>query len=152
MLELAAVLARLGLCSVLLCWMEWRALGLERLPSPPFDLYGTIRQYLSLPLWWLYWDIILVTVEDRRPLGGSNVCFRSSARLATHELQSSSKCKPVSGAIIALQLAVQDPQYYREHWDVGASSRSFSSWTVSRVAVLDGVDGAGLGTTAISSF
>ena len=49
MLELAAVLARLGLCSVLLCWMEWTALGLERLQSPPFDLYVTIRQYLSSP-------------------------------------------------------------------------------------------------------
>ena len=47
MLELAAVLARLGLCSVLLCGMEWTALGLERLQSPPFDLYATIRQYLS---------------------------------------------------------------------------------------------------------
>ena len=46
MLELAAVLARLGLCSVLLCWMEW-TLGMERLQSPPFDLYATIRQYLS---------------------------------------------------------------------------------------------------------
>ena len=49
MLELAAVLALLGLCSVLLCWMEWTALGLEGLQSPPFDLYATIRQYLSSP-------------------------------------------------------------------------------------------------------
>ena len=49
MLDLAAVLARLGLCSVLLCWMEWTALGLERLQSPPLDLYATIRQYLSPP-------------------------------------------------------------------------------------------------------
>ena len=49
MLELVAVLARLGLCSVLLCWMEWTALGLERLQSPPFDLYATIKQYLSSP-------------------------------------------------------------------------------------------------------
>ena len=49
MLELAAVLARLGLCSVLLCWMEWTALGMERLQSHPFDLYATIRQYLSSP-------------------------------------------------------------------------------------------------------
>ena len=49
-LELAAVLARLELCSVLLCfWMEWTALGLERLQSPPFDLYATIKQYLSSP-------------------------------------------------------------------------------------------------------
>ena len=49
MLELAAVLARLGLCSVLLCWLEWTALGLERLQSPPIDLYATIKQYLSSP-------------------------------------------------------------------------------------------------------
>ena len=49
MLELAAVLARLGLCSVLLCWMELTALGMERQKSPPFDLYATIRQYLSSP-------------------------------------------------------------------------------------------------------
>ena len=48
MLELAAVLARLGLCSVLLCWMEWMELGMERLQSPSFDLY-TIKQYLSSP-------------------------------------------------------------------------------------------------------
>ena len=34
MLELAAVLARFGLCSVFLCWMEWTALGMERLQSP----------------------------------------------------------------------------------------------------------------------
>jgi len=47
MLELAAVLARLGLCSVLLCWIEWTALGMERLQSPLFDLYATIKQYLS---------------------------------------------------------------------------------------------------------
>ena len=47
MLELAAVLARLGLCSVLVYWMEWTALGMERLHSPPFDLYATINQYLS---------------------------------------------------------------------------------------------------------
>ena len=47
MLELAAVLARFELCSVLLCWMEWTALGLERLQSPPSDLYVTIKQYLS---------------------------------------------------------------------------------------------------------
>ena len=113
------------------CWMEWTALGLERLQSPPFDLYATINNISVLfPLWWLYWDIILVSGEDRRPLRGSNVCFRSSARLASHVLQSSSKCKPVSGAIIALPLVVLDPQYYRDHWDVGASSRSCSSWTV----------------------
>ena len=49
MVELAAVLVRLELCSVLLCWMEWTALGMERLESPPFDLYATIRQYLSSP-------------------------------------------------------------------------------------------------------
>ena len=49
MVELAAVLVRLGLCSVLLCWMEWTALGLERLQSPPFDLYATIKQYLRSP-------------------------------------------------------------------------------------------------------
>ena len=49
MLELAAVLARLGLCSVLLCCMEWTALGMDRLQSPPFDLYATIGQYLSSP-------------------------------------------------------------------------------------------------------
>ena len=49
MLGLAAVLARLELCSVLLCWMELTALGLERLQSPPFDLYATIKQYLSPP-------------------------------------------------------------------------------------------------------
>ena len=49
MLELAAVLTRLGLCSVLLCWMHFMALGLERLQSPPFDLYATIKQYLSSP-------------------------------------------------------------------------------------------------------
>ena len=49
MLELAAVLARLGLCSVLLCWLQLIALGLERLQSPPFDLYATIKQYLSPP-------------------------------------------------------------------------------------------------------
>ena len=49
MLELAAVLARLGLCSVLLRWMEWTALVVERLKSPPFDLYATIKQYLSSP-------------------------------------------------------------------------------------------------------
>ena len=48
MLELAAVLARLELCSVLLCWMQLTALGVERLQSPPFDLYATIRQYLYL--------------------------------------------------------------------------------------------------------
>ena len=46
-MELAAVLARLGLCSVLLAWIKWTALGLERLQSPPFDLYAKIRQYLS---------------------------------------------------------------------------------------------------------
>ena len=46
MLEPAAVLARLELCSVLLCWMEWMVLGLERLQS---DLYATIKQYLSPP-------------------------------------------------------------------------------------------------------
>ena len=69
------------LCSVLLCWMQLTALGLKRLQSPPFDLYATIKQYLSSPSsWWLYWDIFLVTVEDRRPLGGSNMCFRSSAQ------------------------------------------------------------------------
>ena len=49
MLELAAVLAGLGLCSVLLCWMELTPLGMERLQSPPFDLYATIREYLSSP-------------------------------------------------------------------------------------------------------
>ena len=49
MLELAVVLARLGLCSVLLCWMEWTALGMERLQSPPFDLYATIKQYHNPP-------------------------------------------------------------------------------------------------------
>ena len=49
MLEIAAFLARLGLCSVLLCWMEWTALGLERLQSPPFDLYATIKRYLNSP-------------------------------------------------------------------------------------------------------
>ena len=49
MLELAAVLARLGLCSVLLWWMQLTALGLKRLQSPPFDLYATIKQYLSSP-------------------------------------------------------------------------------------------------------
>ena len=49
MLELAAVLARLGLCSVLLCSMEWTALGIERLQSPLLDLYATIRQYLISP-------------------------------------------------------------------------------------------------------
>ena len=49
MLELAAVLALLELCSVLLCWMDWTALGLEPLQSPPFDLYAAIRQYLSSP-------------------------------------------------------------------------------------------------------
>ena len=49
MLELAAVLARLELCSVWLCWMQLTALGMERLQSPPFDLYATIRQYLSSP-------------------------------------------------------------------------------------------------------
>ena len=49
MLELAAVLAHLGLCSVLLCWMQLTALGLERLQSPPFDLYATIKQYLGYP-------------------------------------------------------------------------------------------------------
>ena len=49
MLELAAVLARLGLCSVLLCRIELAALGLERVQSPPLDLYATIKQYLSSP-------------------------------------------------------------------------------------------------------
>ena len=49
MLELAAVLARLELCSVLLCWMQLTPLGMERLQSPPFDLYATIKQYLSSP-------------------------------------------------------------------------------------------------------
>ena len=49
MLELAAVLAHLELRSVLLCWMQLTARGLERLQSPPFDLYATIRQYLSSP-------------------------------------------------------------------------------------------------------
>ena len=49
MLELAAVLARLGLCSVLLCWMESTALVMERLQSPPFDLYATMKQHLSSP-------------------------------------------------------------------------------------------------------
>jgi len=58
MLELAAVLGRLGLCSVLLCCMEWRALGLEQLQSPPFDLYATIRQYLSSP------SSLLATLEQ----------------------------------------------------------------------------------------
>ena len=48
-MELAAVLARLGLCSVLLCWMEWTALGMERLQVSPIDLYATIKQYLSPP-------------------------------------------------------------------------------------------------------
>ena len=47
MLDLAAVLVRLGLCSVLLCWIEWTALGLERMQSPAFDLYATIKQYHS---------------------------------------------------------------------------------------------------------
>ena len=42
MLELAAVLARLGLCSVLLYWMEWTAQGLERLQSPPYNTIGNI--------------------------------------------------------------------------------------------------------------
>ena len=131
MLELAAVLARLGLRSVLLCWMELTALA-----SNDCNLLLLISRRQSdnvsvlLPLWWLYWNSLLVTVEDRRPLGGSNVCFRSSAMLATHVLQSSSKCKPVSGAIIALPLVVSDPKYYLEHWDIGGSSRSRSSWTV----------------------
>ena len=49
MLELAAVLARLELCSVLLCLMQLTALGMERLRSPPFNLYATIKQYLSSP-------------------------------------------------------------------------------------------------------
>ena len=49
MLELAAVLARRELCSVLLCWMQLTALGMERLQSPPFVLYATIKQYLSSP-------------------------------------------------------------------------------------------------------
>jgi len=49
MLKLAVILARLGLCRVLLCWMQSMTLGLERLQSPPFDLYATIRQYLSSP-------------------------------------------------------------------------------------------------------
>ena len=49
MMELAAVLARLGLCNVLLCWMEWTALGMKQLQSPPLDLYASIRQYLSPP-------------------------------------------------------------------------------------------------------
>ena len=49
MLELAAFLARLELCRMLLCWMDWTALGLERMQSPPFDLYATIKQYLSSP-------------------------------------------------------------------------------------------------------
>ena len=49
MLELAAVLARLGLCSVLLCWMQLTALGWEQMQSPPIDLYMTIKQYLSSP-------------------------------------------------------------------------------------------------------
>ena len=82
MLELAAVLARLGLCSVLLCWMEWMALGMERLQSPPFDFYATINNILV--------HLSLV-------------------------LQSSSKCKPVSGSTSALPFVVLDPQYYREH-------------------------------------
>ena len=126
-----AVLARLLLCSVLLCWMEWTARAWN---DCNLLLLISTRQSdnisVLLPLWWLYCDIILVTVEDRRPLGGSYVCFRTSARLATHVLQSSFKCNPVSGAIIALPFVVLDPQYYREHWDVGASSRSCSSWTV----------------------
>ena len=49
MLELAAVLAHLELCSVLLCWMQLTAQGMERLQSPPFDLYTTIKPYLSPP-------------------------------------------------------------------------------------------------------
>ena len=50
MLELAAVLAHLELCSVLLCWRQLTALGMERLQPPPFDLYATIKQYhLSSP-------------------------------------------------------------------------------------------------------
>ena len=49
MLELATAFARLKLCSVLLCWIEWTALGFERLQSPPFDHYATIKQYLSCP-------------------------------------------------------------------------------------------------------
>ena len=138
MLKLAAVLPRLDLCSVLLCWMHLTALGLERLlfldcvacccagwSGRRWDwndcnllLLISTRQSnnisVLLSLWCLFWDRSSV----------------SSARVATHVLQSSSKCKPVSGAIIALALTVQDPQYYREHWDVEASSRSCSSWTV----------------------
>ena len=49
MLELAAVLARLELCGVLLCWIELMALGMDRLQSPPFELYATIKQYFSSP-------------------------------------------------------------------------------------------------------
>ena len=49
MLELAAILARLGLCSVLLCWMQLTALSIERLQSPLFHLYAIIKQYLSPP-------------------------------------------------------------------------------------------------------
>ena len=49
MLELAAVLAHLELCSVLLCSMQLTALSMERLQAPPLDLYVTIKQYLSSP-------------------------------------------------------------------------------------------------------
>ena len=48
MLELAAVLARIELCSLLLCWMQLTALGVERLQPPPFDLYATIKQSLGI--------------------------------------------------------------------------------------------------------
>ena len=97
--------------------MEWTALGLERLQSPPFDLYATIKQYLSPPY-------SLVAILEyylgncRRPAASrliERVFQVECIRLATHVLQSSSKCKPVSGAIIALPLVVLDPQYYREH-------------------------------------
>ena len=92
MLQLAAVLARLGLCSVLLCWMESMALGMERLQSPAFDLYTTIKQFLI-----------------------ERVFQVECIRLAKHVLQSSSKWKPVNRSTSALPLAVKNPQYYREY-------------------------------------
>ena len=58
MLKLAAILARLGLGSVMLCWMEWTALGLEQMQSPPlisisvllpFGAYtGTVSWYQTI--------------------------------------------------------------------------------------------------------
>ena len=138
-------------------WIE-RVFQVECIKLPTHVLQSSSKcKPVSGVFWWLHCNSLLVTFEDRRPLGGSNVCFRVECKarngcsqvprpaasrwiervfqvecikLATHVLQSSSKCKPVSRSTSALPLVVLGPQYYRNNWDVGASSRSCSSCTV----------------------